>query len=589
MKTYITRINGWSLQDRSHYMQYMVAEIAHQLGSREMGVYRYYAEEENGESLGSRLDGIIAGINRGDLVIYQFPTGNGMRFENALVERLKAYGGRIAFFIHELESLADEGKQSHMGKVVHLLNKAEELIVPTYAMQQWLLENGIHKSMKFIVQEMWDYTVSEPFASKQSLKKEICFTDSEGFAGMNDWNYSVPLKLYNVSASEGNVQNLMEREPYQLFLELNRGGGFGLIWYRDEYSRQYMEKSNSFSLARYLAAGLPVIVPIGCSHQTLIEENSLGVVVSSLEEAAAAVEQMTEEEYQQYVKAVEHFAPILRNGYFTKKCLIEAMQGFYRKDMGRLSIPEKAYEVGKCVFRSVVLNESHGDNRALSWDFQGAADGFLIYDTMGVLIGDIHNPHQHYFLLKGQGKENGVLIKAYVKTLKGKLIIAESELTYQHERNYGSPKVSMVIPAYNAEDYIARCIDNVLAQSQPDVEIIVVDDGSTDNTPEIADWYARKYENVVAIHQENGGISEARNAGIRYANGEFIGFVDADDMIYPGMVERLYKSAKKNNCDIAITSAYKLTEQGRELFEWCPLAEDIAISANEFLNALAHG
>ena len=57
-------------------------------------------------------------------------------------------------------------------------------------------------------------------------------------------------------------------------------------------------------------------------------------------------------------------------------------------------------------------------------------------------------------------------------------------------------------------------------------------------------------------------------------------------MIYPGMVERLYKSAKKNNCDIAITSAYKLTEQGRELFEWCPLAEDIAISANEFLKML---
>lgn len=586
MKTYITRINGWSLRDKSHYMQHMVAEIAHQLGCREMGLYRYYAEEENDVSLGSRLDGIIAGINGGDLVICQFPTGNGMRFENALVDRLKAYGGRIAFFIHELESLADEVKQSQMGKVVHLLNKAEELIVPTYAMQQWLLENGIHKGMKFVVQEMWDYTVSETFSNPLTLKKEIYFTDGEGFAGMNNWNYSVPLKLYNVSASQGNVQNLGEREPYQLLWELNRGGGFGLIWYRDEYFRQYMEKSNSFSLARYLAAGLPVIVPVGCSHQTLIEENSLGLVVNSLEEAVAAVGQMTEEEHQQYVKAVEHFAPILRNGYFTKKCLIEAMQGFYRKDAGRLPIPEKAYEVGECVFRSAVLNESYGDNWALSWDYQGATDGFLIYDTTGVLIGDIHNPYQHYFLQKEQGKEKGILIKAYVKTLKGKMIIAESELIYWQERNYGSPKVSIVIPAYNAEEYIARCIDNVLAQTQPNVEIIVVNDGSTDNTPEMVDWYAAKYENVVAIHQENGGISVARNAGIRQANGEYIGFVDADDMLYPSMVERLYQSAKKNDCDIAITSLYRITKQGYEILERYPLREDIAISTDEFLKML---
>lgn len=74
-----------------------------------------------------------------------------------------------------------------------------------------------------------------------SFKKEICFTDKEGFEGMNSWNYSVPLKLYNVSANSGqNVQNLGEREPYQLFSELSEGG-FGLVWYRDEYFRQYME------------------------------------------------------------------------------------------------------------------------------------------------------------------------------------------------------------------------------------------------------------------------------------------------------------------------------------------------------------
>ena len=124
MKTYITRINGWSLRDKSHYMQHMVAEIAHQLGCREMGLYRYYAEEESGVSLGSRLDGIIAGINGGDLVICQFPTGNGMRFENELVNRLKAYGARIAILIHEMEALADEEKKPMLGRIIEEIGRA---------------------------------------------------------------------------------------------------------------------------------------------------------------------------------------------------------------------------------------------------------------------------------------------------------------------------------------------------------------------------------------------------------------------------------------------------------------------------------
>ena len=68
MKTYITRINGWGLRDKSHYMQHMIAEIAHQMGFQEMGIYRYYADNESYESLSSRLDGIIAGINRGGIL-----------------------------------------------------------------------------------------------------------------------------------------------------------------------------------------------------------------------------------------------------------------------------------------------------------------------------------------------------------------------------------------------------------------------------------------------------------------------------------------------------------------------------------------
>lgn len=589
MKTYITRINGWGLRNRSHYMQYMVAEIAHQMGFQEMGIYRYYADNESYESLSIRMDGIIAGINSGDLVICQFPTGNGRRFEHELVNHLKVYGGRIAIYIHELEALAREEKKGQIREIIGLYNLAEVLIVQTYAMRNWLLEHGIQKSMKFVVQEMWDYIVWGPMIHTPAFKKEIYFTDIEGFVEMNSWNYAVPLKLYSISANPGqNIQNLGEREPYQLFSELAEGG-FGLVWYRDEYSRQYMEQSNSFSLARYLSAGIPVIVPAEISQRTMIEVNHLGLVVNTLEEASAAVEKMREEEYREYTKAVEQFAPALRNGYYTKKCLMEVMQAFYRRDAGRIPVPERVYEAKESVFRSVFLAESYDENLALSWDFQGEAAGFLIYDTAGSLQGHTRDIHEHYLLLKGQEKEKGFLVKAYVETLKGKMVLAESRPVYLEKKEYGTPKVSIVIPAYNAENYIVRCIDTVLAQSQPDVEIIVVDDGSTDHTLEIIDWYARMYANVIAIHQENSGVAVARNTGIKSATGEYLGFIDADDMIRFNMVERLYRSAKKNDCDIAITSAYTVTDIDYIKYLRYTIKEDVAIASDDFYRTYIYG
>lgn len=241
------------------------------------------------------------------------------------MNRLKAYGGRIAIYIHELEALAREEKKGQAGEIAGLFNLAEVLIVQTYAMRNWLLEHGIRRNMKFVVQEMWDYLVREPMLHAPSFKREIYFTDNEGFAGMNSWNYAVPLKLYNVSANSGqNVQDLGEREPCQLLSKLSEGG-FGLVWYEDEYSRQYMEQSISFSLARYLAAGIPIIAPMEISQRAMIEVNYLGLLVYTLEEATAAVEKMTEEEYREYTKAVEQFAPALRNGYYVKKCLLDTV------------------------------------------------------------------------------------------------------------------------------------------------------------------------------------------------------------------------------------------------------------------------
>ena len=396
----------------------------------------------------------------------------------------------------------------------------------------------------------------------------------------------LPLKIYGKADVKGeNIYNLNEIDLTVAFSEIAKGG-FGLVWYKNTYDRQYMEYSVSFSMAKFLVAGIPVVVPAGISNQEVIEANHLGLIVHSLEEATAKIEALDELKYQRYVQCIKNFSPALRNGYYTEKCLIEAIQAFYREDAGRFSIPKKVYGLENSAFLSTVLRESYGGNLALSWDFKGNTDGFLIYDAAGILVIEINNVHQHYFLIEGYEKKSSFVVKAYIETLKGKLIIAESKLTCLDIRTYESPKVSLIIPAYNAEEYVIRSIDTALAQSFSDLEIVIVDDGSTDRTPEILDWYDGKYPNVKIIHQKNSGTPAARNTGIKQSSGEYIGFMDSDDMIYPNMIAKLYHSAKENNCDIAVTSVYYITNTGYEISVYSQyfLEENIAVDAERFID-----
>ena len=114
-----------------------------------------------------------------------------------------------------------------------------------------------------------------------------------------------------------------------------------------------------------------------------------------------------------------------------------------------------------------------------------------------------------------------------------------------------SDKISIIIPAYNIENYISATLDSVLAQSYKNIEVIVVNDGSTDKTGEIIDSYAEKDSRIKAIHKENGGVSSARIAGINASSGEWIGFVDGDDFVEQEMFEHLLKNALDNNADIS--------------------------------------
>ena len=114
------------------------------------------------------------------------------------------------------------------------------------------------------------------------------------------------------------------------------------------------------------------------------------------------------------------------------------------------------------------------------------------------------------------------------------------------------PKISIIVPVYNVEKYLRKCVDSILNQTFKDFELILVDDGSIDTSGKICDEYNLKDNRIKVIHKENGGLSSARNAGLDIAQGEYIGFVDSDDWIELDMYEELYKICKENDTDVGI-------------------------------------
>lgn len=120
-----------------------------------------------------------------------------------------------------------------------------------------------------------------------------------------------------------------------------------------------------------------------------------------------------------------------------------------------------------------------------------------------------------------------------------------------------SPKVSVIVPVYKAENYLHRCVDSLLAQTFSDFEILLVDDGSPDRSGEICDEYAKKDSRVRVFHKENGGVSSARQCGIDNAEGEYTIHADPDDWVEANMLEELYGKAKEDDADMVICDFYE--------------------------------
>lgn len=147
----------------------------------------------------------------------------------------------------------------------------------------------------------------------------------------------------------------------------------------------------------------------------------------------------------------------------------------------------------------------------------------------------------------------------------------------------GLPNVSVILPLYNCEKYISRCLDSILEQTLSNIEIIIVDDGSTDSSLAICKKYAQKCSNIVLISQENSGAAIARITGLKAARGKFIGFVDADDWVDSRMFETLYSEAQRLNADIIQCGFLKTkTDHSKISFKF-NLSETLCVSSKEAL------
>ncbi len=148
------------------------------------------------------------------------------------------------------------------------------------------------------------------------------------------------------------------------------------------------------------------------------------------------------------------------------------------------------------------------------------------------------------------------------------------------------PLISVIVPVYNVEEYLPRCVDSILAQSYDHLEVILVDDGAKDGSGAICDGYAAKDPRVRVIHQENGGLSSARNAGIQEARGDYLAFVDSDDWIEPDAYAHMLDRMERYGAKLVCGGRYDVdSATGERTLGLCPRKEEV-ISAEEMVGRI---
>jgi hypothetical protein len=333
LQVHITNIYGQSFTSTALKAQNRVTDVARKLNYKELGIYHYNVASDSPEMLTSRLDGIIASVGHGDIVIFQFPTWNGIQFDEALVKRLRNYKElKKIFFIHDIPPLMFEENSSLLNRYISLFNQADLIILSSQRMIDFLYTKGMIVK-KTVVQKMWDFPITIDKTIVPKFRRVINFAgkpDLPKFEFVKTWDYDeVELKVTAEKEEWGQGKNIgylgWFKNDISLLTALRESGGFGLVWTEDSYFGEYIKMNTNYKFSAYLAAGIPVIVSNNIAERDTVVRKNLGFTVDSLDEAVSKIVNMSESQYNKMVSDVNRFSDLIREGYFTQKCLTDAV------------------------------------------------------------------------------------------------------------------------------------------------------------------------------------------------------------------------------------------------------------------------
>ncbi|WP_253296017.1 hypothetical protein [Enterococcus raffinosus] len=312
-----------------------VAEIAEEIGFQKLYIYRYIDELESDQSLLSRIDGITAGVSKGDVIVYQYPSYNQFKFETVFVERLRQRGARVVLLIHDSELLRDNS----FLKEIDLFNQADMLITHGEKMELELKKFGISTTM--VSKELFDYLIpNEQILMQDSLEKDIVFAGNiQKSIFLKDWDYQTKIQVFGAKDDSKLGKNVEYKGVYSQFdlLRVIPKNCFGIAWDDDlpnggKY-REYTQYNAPHKVSLYLSLGLPVIVWRNSAVSEFIDKYHLGYSIDSLAEIDSLMEHIDEDEQIYLKNRVNKFSYLLREGIFTKKALIQVEQFLLLKEM----------------------------------------------------------------------------------------------------------------------------------------------------------------------------------------------------------------------------------------------------------------
>ena len=328
MRIHITRLNG--ILGAAGFAQHRVAQVAHGLGYVEMGLYKIpeFLDDDNEQN--HRLDGIISSLRSGDVVIMQYPTWNGGRYEEAFMKHIKGYKDcKLVVWVQDVEALQMDPERTYLKYQTGVLSRADVLILPSKQMYQVLVEAGLKiPEERIVYQKIWDYP-TECLIEEHTFEKKMVFTgDPKRFSFVNSYKLSTPIELYAEKDIEKRFdQNVIHKgykEGMEFFIETAKSG-FGLVWCNDDYFQQYYCMNQPYKLGVFLAQGLPVVIRKGTAQEDFIREQGLGLLVESLEEADEKIQTMTETEYQRLCQNVKKVQRLITKGIYTQQILVDAV------------------------------------------------------------------------------------------------------------------------------------------------------------------------------------------------------------------------------------------------------------------------